>query len=47
MKLPIIIVFNKCDVAPTDNLLSWMNDYEKYMVDLKIYINNLMAYMKI
>jgi hypothetical protein len=30
MKLPILIVLNKCDIADTKIIKSWMTDYESY-----------------
>lgn len=30
-KLPLIVVFNKCDVFSSDLLIDWMKDYEKFM----------------
>jgi len=31
MKLPMIVVFNKCDIAPTDKLINWMQDSDSYV----------------
>jgi GTPase len=32
MKLPLVVVLNKCDVGDADKVKLWMEDYEKYMV---------------
>ena len=32
MKLPMIVVFNKEDVADKKRVMEWMNDYDKFMV---------------
>jgi ribosome biogenesis GTPase A len=34
MKLPMIVVMNKCDIADTNKLMEWKNDYEKYSVHI-------------
>lgn len=34
LKLPIIVVFNKSDVANSEILVDWMKDYDKFLVFL-------------
>lgn len=29
-KLPLLVVFNKCDVVPHDFALEWMKDFDKF-----------------
>lgn len=36
MKLPMIVVFNKEDVADKCKVLEWMRDYEKFQVIIYI-----------
>ena len=36
MKLPMIVIMNKSDIADSDKLIDWKNDYEKFNV---IYIS--------
>ncbi len=32
MKLPMILVMNKCDIADADKLIDWKQDYENFIV---------------
>lgn len=40
-KLPIIVVFNKCDVENTDTLATWLKDYDKFLVILYFQLNEI------
>ena len=32
MKLPVIVVFNKCDIVNVDKMQSWMKDSDNIIV---------------
>ena len=32
MKLPMIVIMNKSDIADSDKLIDWKNDYDKFNV---------------
>lgn len=33
----MLVVFNKCDVENTEVLVTWMKDYDKYLVNFSFY----------
>ena len=35
MKLPLLIAFNKSDLAKDSKVIEWMNDYESLQIELK------------
>ena len=36
MRLPMIVVFNKCDVSKPEKVAGWLKDYDNFMVIIVI-----------